>query len=373
MLGAVGARNRKDTDMNTHGKRIHGFGMVMLLALAAACPGRAFCEEGAMVTSKDIKSALGRDLEVGTPVAQDGYSVAEASPQIGLTTIFFDLDSAALRPESYRQLAEVAAALKDLGLDSGKDLVVASDGQPAAKILIEGHTCDLGTEEHNMNLSSKRAVAVRDYLVSQGVRGELLETHGWGEGRPVAPNVDGQRPLNRRVVFVRRVRGEGNRDLIESSEARRPCLDVRFTALAVSNNNQTYTDDAIRTLYSGDQLQLRLEARRGCYAYVLLRNASSRVVCLFPPESAGAGLWLNPGDARELPGAAAGGWFTLNDPAGEEILYVIATQKPVESPKRVMDLLVRAGNTLTAETLEREGGVHKPELRMLVIDHRPLQ
>ena len=345
---------------------------VMLAGSFAAC-----AQESAVVKSGQISETLGKDLVLDSPVDADGYTSPEASPQVGLTTILFDLDSARLRPESAAQLDEVVAALKSLGFGRDKDLILAPDGQPQEKMLIEGHTCDLGTDEHNLKLSSDRAVAVRDYLMDHGVRDEVLSTRGLGEARPVAPNTDAERAQNRRVVFVRRVHGsaeqETGRELLESTEARRRALDVRFAAKALSENGKEYADDAIRVLRTGDKFRVRFTAQRGSYAYVLVRSASERVVCLFPPESAPKGLWLNPGDTWELPGKGADDWFTLDEKTGQEVVCVIATPKPIENPQRVTDLLVRAGNTLTAATLEQEGGVEKPELHMLVIDHQPLQ
>ena len=348
-----------------------------MLIVAAAFAAAATAQESPIVKSEDIMDALGRDLVIDAPVAEDGYTSPEASSQIGLTTVLFDLDSAKLRPEAERQLDEVATALKGLGFGQDRDLVLAPDGQPQEKLLIEGHTCDLGPEEHNARLSAGRAAAVRGYLVEHGVREEVLETRGWGEERPVAPNTEAERPKNRRVVFVRRVHGsaeqEAGRELLESTKARRRCLDVRFTARALSEDGKEYAGDAIRVLRTGDKVRLRFEAKRGCYAYVLMRNASERVVCLFPPENAPKGLWLNPGDAWELPGKGENDWYTLDENSGQEIMCVIAAQKPIESPQRVTELLVRAGDTLTAATLEKEGGLDKPELHMLVIDHEPLQ
>ena len=75
---------------------------------------------------------------------------------------------------------------------------------PEWKIRIEGHTDSMGTDEYNQDLSQRRATAVRNYLVSQGIpASQLVEIVGYGESRPVADNGTSEgRYLNRRVDFV---------------------------------------------------------------------------------------------------------------------------------------------------------------------------
>jgi OmpA-OmpF porin, OOP family len=81
--------------------------------------------------------------------------------------------------------------------------VVALQSNTAITVQIEGHTDSRGTEEYNAALSQRRAEAVVDYLVSQGIDGERLIPVGKGEGYPVSSNLnpDGQFE-NRRVDFV---------------------------------------------------------------------------------------------------------------------------------------------------------------------------
>jgi outer membrane protein OmpA-like peptidoglycan-associated protein len=74
-----------------------------------------------------------------------------------------------------------------------------------ATITIEGYADPAGARDHNLDLSQRRAEAVREYLVSQGLDGERLRAVGYGESRPVAPGASGETreaEMNRRVVFV---------------------------------------------------------------------------------------------------------------------------------------------------------------------------
>jgi len=102
--------------------------------------------------------------------------------------IFFDLDSANLRSESNATLDDIAAQIKNLG---------------PARVVIEGHCSSEGTEQYNLDLSRRRANAVRDYLVGRGVDAQLLEVQAFGAARPIATNdTEEGRERNRRVEFI---------------------------------------------------------------------------------------------------------------------------------------------------------------------------
>jgi OOP family OmpA-OmpF porin len=70
-------------------------------------------------------------------------------------------------------------------------------------IVVYGFTDSVGTREHNMDLSDKRAQAVRDYLVSKGLPKDTVTSQGKGPDDPVADNasIEG-RAQNRRVEIV---------------------------------------------------------------------------------------------------------------------------------------------------------------------------
>lgn len=71
-----------------------------------------------------------------------------------------------------------------------------------ARIEVSGHTDDLGEDAENLTLSLQRAQAVVDFLVSQGVRADMLAAKGYGEAFPVQPNTTwAGRKANRRIAF----------------------------------------------------------------------------------------------------------------------------------------------------------------------------
>ncbi len=71
------------------------------------------------------------------------------------------------------------------------------------KIEIQGHTDNTGTPEHNMQLSIDRAEAVRKFLVDHGVEASRIESKGFGDKKPISPNInEAGKAKNRRVQFL---------------------------------------------------------------------------------------------------------------------------------------------------------------------------
>lgn len=102
--------------------------------------------------------------------------------------ILFAFDSSVIRESAKPTLARVARALSQ---------------NPDRSINIEGHTCDIGTEEYNQGLSERRAAAVKEYLVNSGISEDRVTTEGYGESDPLVPNEnESARKLNRRVELT---------------------------------------------------------------------------------------------------------------------------------------------------------------------------
>jgi len=97
--------------------------------------------------------------------------------------ILFDFDKATLTEEAKASLDKLALTLMH---------------NPGLRLEIQGYTCEIGTEEYNLDLSIKRAEAVRDYLIKKGV-----SIKGFGEIKPIDPgHTKKARAKNRRVEFV---------------------------------------------------------------------------------------------------------------------------------------------------------------------------
>jgi outer membrane protein OmpA-like peptidoglycan-associated protein len=73
----------------------------------------------------------------------------------------------------------------------------------AAHVQVQGHTDNVGVPEENLTLSQQRAEAVVQWLVGAGVTADRLEAKGYGDARPIVPNLTpGNRARNRRVQFM---------------------------------------------------------------------------------------------------------------------------------------------------------------------------
>ncbi len=117
----------------------------------------------------------------GACVADDGIVI--------LDRIRFVFGTAKIERDSYSVLNEVARILKQ--------------HKEIKKVRIEGHTDDVGRKLGNLQLSRRRAEAVHDFLVRVGVEKGRLEHEGYGDTRPLVPNVGpAERARNRRVEFI---------------------------------------------------------------------------------------------------------------------------------------------------------------------------
>ena len=82
----------------------------------------------------------------------------------------------------------------------------AAAGEPDENIVIEGHTCNIGTAEYNLALGDRRATSVQRYLMSRGVAANRLETRSYGEeATEVRQLAEETRRLNRRAALVVKV------------------------------------------------------------------------------------------------------------------------------------------------------------------------
>ncbi len=106
---------------------------------------------------------------------------------ITLNNVYFDFDSDVIRSESFSELDKLSEMLLD---------------NPNLHMTIDGHTCSMGSDAYNLNLSGKRAASIVNYLIGTSVLATNLESNGYGESRPKMSNeTNAGKEMNRRVEF----------------------------------------------------------------------------------------------------------------------------------------------------------------------------
>lgn len=125
-------------------------------------------------TAKDTKGADERVASAPTPAPEQGTKVdaplvKESGVSTGLNDVYFDFDKSAIRDDAKSALQSSAKWLSS---------------NPKAKIKIEGHCDERGTNEYNIALGEKRAAATKKYLISLGVKADRLSTISYGEEKP---------------------------------------------------------------------------------------------------------------------------------------------------------------------------------------------
>lgn len=112
-------------------------------------------------------------------------------PATGLKPIYFDFDSYDLRADALATLRENAQKVRKV---------------PGVIIQIEGHCDERGTQEYNLNLGEKRALATRAHLIQLGVSGDRIITISYGEEVPKdSGHNEGAWSKNRRCEFNRAI------------------------------------------------------------------------------------------------------------------------------------------------------------------------
>jgi outer membrane protein OmpA-like peptidoglycan-associated protein len=131
---------------------------------------------------------LGLTYKFGQPEAAAPPPPAPAPAAAPSFMVFFDWDRSDLSAQAMQTLQQVAAAYKQRG---------------SARVVATGHADRSGPDDYNMALSLRRANAVKNALVSNGVPAAAISVVGRGESQPLVQTADGVRePQNRRVEIV---------------------------------------------------------------------------------------------------------------------------------------------------------------------------
>lgn len=153
-----------------------------------------------LVGCASTSSAPGQMPDTATP-RQAGQDVALESTGAGAPSwkpVYFDTDSALLRPQSRAALTRYAESM----------LTHPEWGE----VVIEGHCDERGSEEYNMALGERRAAGVAQYLKDLGVPERRLVVRTYGEARPAVPGASEEAwQHNRRAELERGSRESARR------------------------------------------------------------------------------------------------------------------------------------------------------------------
>jgi outer membrane protein OmpA-like peptidoglycan-associated protein len=156
-----------------------------LLAILLIIPLTLFAQD-AQLTFPKSRAEIIKALEFPKVRTR---SIVVVKPKVG-AMIQFDYNSATIRPDAYGILNLYAG--------------VFQNELSTTRLMIVGHTDDIGSVAYNEQLSLSRARAIKHYFTQQGIESKRLTIKGLGESDPIASNLDEQgRALNRRVEFIR--------------------------------------------------------------------------------------------------------------------------------------------------------------------------
>jgi outer membrane protein OmpA-like peptidoglycan-associated protein len=138
-------------------------------------------------SNNNISAMLSLQVRFGAPAAPAAVPQAPMAP-VNSYMVFFDWDRSNLSQQALATIQQAANSFKSKG---------------SARIVATGHADRSGPENYNMALSLRRANAVKDALVRDGVPATAISVVGKGETQPLVPTADGVRePQNRRVEIV---------------------------------------------------------------------------------------------------------------------------------------------------------------------------
>ena len=143
---------------------------------------------GVTYQNNNISAMLSLHVRFGAPVMAAAPPPPPPQPQAPTFMVFFDWDRSNLSAQALNTIKQAANAFKAKG---------------QARITATGHADKSGPDQYNMALSLRRANAVKDALVREGVPATAIAVVGRGESMPLVQTADGVRePQNRRVEIV---------------------------------------------------------------------------------------------------------------------------------------------------------------------------
>lgn len=165
-----------------------------LFALAAISFLMMSCAQNTIPDPEPTDTTYGGDtgattdsMSGGDPYGGESFGEDPTAGELGMV-IYFDFDSSEVRVQDQDLVARHAMQLGN---------------NPGARVRLEGHADERGSREYNIGLGERRAQAVRQMLMIQGVSADQISTVSFGEERPVSfGSAESDYAQNRRVEFT---------------------------------------------------------------------------------------------------------------------------------------------------------------------------
>ena len=241
----------------------------------------------------------------------------------------FKFNSDELTPQTIKYLDALGTALQDPTLRG-------------YLYRIEGHTCNIGSDAYNLDLSRRRALSVVDYMVRTfGLQREQFEVQGYGKDRPVASNdTEESRQQNRRVVIVNTLH------TFHAEAINRPSINVKVKYSRAKEERNLSDGD---TLTHRDNYAVEFTPKTTAHVYVYQVDATGNVTRLYPnPEFSQSGNPVEPGRLYRVPNL--GRWLYLDANKGTEHIVVVAQKDALEDPLKVCNRVLGSKNLVIASS-----------------------
>ncbi|MEW6428576.1 MAG: peptidoglycan-associated lipoprotein Pal [Thermodesulfobacteriota bacterium] len=169
--------------------------LVASLALASGCAKKTVKSEETAATTPPVAAPMPSDRGVGTDESLSGnpyemgkYKISEGRTSAPLLPVYFDFDRSTIRDDQQNRMVGNADYMKS---------------NTSSVVRIEGNCDERGTNEYNMALGERRAMATMKYMVNLGIDASRLKTISYGEERPINMGHDEMSwSQNRRADFV---------------------------------------------------------------------------------------------------------------------------------------------------------------------------
>ena len=149
---------------------------------------RRQAEEEARRREQERQAAIKEEALKEEALRAEGERIQTARERFENEDVLFEFDSASLTAEAQEILREKAEWLRD---------------NPGARVIIEGHCDERGTNEYNLALGDRRAYSSKAFLTDLGIDDTRLTTISYGEERPIASgSTEEAWAQNRRAHFV---------------------------------------------------------------------------------------------------------------------------------------------------------------------------